>query len=306
MGKTVLVKSPETFKIELEEQIRKGMELSLNDLAPRYFRQYFYPSGSKEIPIRKEEMSKKERQSLENFHSWSDYNRELLKQSFNIPNNEYLRDYNNSGLRIYLHGNVDWIKNAKDELSQKIIYLQRLIEKLPLLPYNIVYNYNIKEQEMANYTENDMRKDLKKVFIVHGHDTALLTEVELFIKQLDYEPVVLFKKPNKGNTIIEKIEREAQDVAYAIVLYTACDLGKAKEAAELLPRARQNVVFEHGYMCARLGREKVCALLEPGVEMPGDLNGVVYIKYDENATWRLSVVKEMKAVGLEADANKLL
>ena len=304
MGKTVLVKSPETFKTELEGQIRKGKELSLNDLAPRYSRYYFYPSGSKEIPIQKKEMSEKEKQSLEDFHSWSDYNSELLKQSFNVPNNEYLRDYNNSGLRIYLHGDVDWIKNAKEELSQKITYLQRLIEKLPLLPYSC--NYNIKEQETANHTGNDMRKDLKKIFIVHGHDSALRTEVELFIRQLGYDPIVLFKQPNKGSTIIEKIEREAKDVAYSIILYTACDLGKAKDAEKLSPRARQNVVFEHGYMCARLGRDRVCALLEPGVEMPGDLSGVVYIECDKVGAWKLSVIKEMKAVGMEVDANRLV
>lgn len=117
-------------------------------------------------------------------------------------------------------------------------------------------------------------------FIVYGHDSALRTQVELFMKNLEYEPVVLFKQPSKGSTIIEKIEREANDVAFAIVLYTSCDLGNSKEDAgdgNLNSRARQNVVFEHGYMCALLNRRNVSALVESGIEIPGDISGIVYI-----------------------------
>jgi histidinol-phosphate/aromatic aminotransferase/cobyric acid decarboxylase-like protein len=60
--------------------------------------------------------------------------------------------------------------------------------------------------------------------------------------------------------VIEKIE-ENTDVAYALVLYTACDLGRAKTESKSHPRARQNVVFEHGYLIAKLGRERVAAIL---------------------------------------------
>lgn len=148
----------------------------------------------------------------------------------------------------------------------------------------------------------------KRVFIVHGHEELMRSKVELLIKNLGYEPVVLFKQPNMGNSIIEKIEREAKNIAYAIVLYSACDLATEKERVnkELKPRARQNVVFEHGFMCASLSRSKVCALIEEGVEIPGDLDGVVYVKYDNKDAWQLSVAKEMMAAGLDVDLKGLL
>ena len=82
-------------------------------------------------------------------------------------------------------------------------------------------------------------------------------------------------------------------------------MGKAKESSDLNPRARQNVVFEHGYMCAHLGRKKVVALLENGIEQPGDLEGVIYIKLDDAGLWQMKVAQEMKAVGLDVDLNKL-
>lgn len=80
-------------------------------------------------------------------------------------------------------------------------------------------------------------------------------------------------------------------------------VGKDKKADELRPRARQNVVFEHGFMCAHLGRSHVCALLEEGVEQPGDLQGVIYKNLDSSGVWRYQIADEMKAVGLYVDKN---
>ena len=109
-----------------------------------------------------------------------------------------------------------------------------------------------------------------------------------------------------GDTIIEKLLRESSEAAFAIVLYTKCDEGKAVEETDLKPRARQNVVFEHGLMCGMLGRKNVVALVEEGVEVPGDLSGVVYITLDNARRWHFDVAREMKASGLVVDLNKLI
>lgn len=160
------------------------------------------------------------------------------------------------------------------------------------------------EEDIWNdITTDGITMEKKKVFIVHGHNTIIRERVELLLTQLGYEPVVLFKEASKSQTIIEKIESESRLCCYAIVLYTKCDEGREMGATALQPRARQNVVFEHGYMCAKLGRDHVCALMQDGIEQPGDLSGVVYIPYDEKGAWRHEVAKEMRAVGLEADAN---
>ena len=152
---------------------------------------------------------------------------------------------------------------------------------------------------------NDSDKLSHEIFIVHGHDTNVRNEVELFVRSIGYEPIILCKRADKGDTIIEKIEREAKDVCFAIVIYTSCDLGKDKNADVLRPRARQNVVFEHGFMCARLGRKRVCALLEDGVEQPGDLQGVIYKSLDSGGAWKYQIADEMRAVGLVVDKNEI-
>lgn len=116
----------------------------------------------------------------------------------------------------------------------------------------------------------------------------------------------MHEQPNSGRTIIEKIEANS-DVQYAVVLYTPCDLGRAKEedSTNEKYRARQNVVFEHGYLIGKLGRNKVSALVKGDIETPGDISGVVYTVMDEKGAWQTELIKDMKSAGLDCDVNNL-
>ncbi|MEZ8168158.1 TIR domain-containing protein [Vibrio tasmaniensis 1F-187] len=143
----------------------------------------------------------------------------------------------------------------------------------------------------------------QKVFIVHGHDEHLRMEVELFVRTVGLEPIVLMNQASGGNTIIEKIEEYGQ-ADYAIVLYTPCDEGRKKGEPDLNGRARQNVVFEHGYFIARLGRDKVAAMVKPGVEIQNDIQGVVYIGVKSD--WKTQLLREFKKAGLSFDMNALI
>src|ERR1035441_651793 len=48
-----------------------------------------------------------------------------------------------------------------------------------------------------------------RIFVVHGHDHATKTELEVFLTRLGLEPVVLPRKPDQGRTLIEKFEQHA-------------------------------------------------------------------------------------------------
>ena len=96
------------------------------------------------------------------------------------------------------------------------------------------------------------------------------------------------------------------DVSYAIVLLTPDDLGAKKDNKnDLQYRARQNVIFEHGFLIGRLGRDKVCALVQGKVELPSDIHGVLYVHYDEHGAWKVTIAKEMRQSGLNIDMNKI-
>ncbi len=149
------------------------------------------------------------------------------------------------------------------------------------------------------------KNNSKNVFIVHGHDTNRLESIENLVRKLGYNPIVLFKEPDGGKTIIEKIENYSGDVCFCIVLYTKCDIGyEVNKQDEAKYRARQNVVFEHGFMIGTLGREKVCAVLEnDDIETPGDISGVIYVRMTNDEIWQLKIAKNMKASGLDIDLN---
>lgn len=157
--------------------------------------------------------------------------------------------------------------------------------------------------EVDKIEENTKDKDLNKVFIVHGQDSALKLEVARLIERQGLEAIILHEQVNQSLTIIEKIEKYS-NVGYGVVLYTPCDKGGLnKENSELKPRARQNVVLEHGYLLAKLGRENVAAIVKGDVETPSDINGVLYIPY--NGDWRIKLCREMQSVGYDIDMNKI-
>jgi predicted nucleotide-binding protein len=146
----------------------------------------------------------------------------------------------------------------------------------------------------------------KRVFIVHGHDHPLKSEVEILLTELGLQPVVLHRQTDEGQTLIEKFERNA-DVGYAIILLTPDDVGcsAAEFTKRLGPpntelRARQNVIFEFGFFAGRLGRKRVCCIYKTGVVLPSDLSGIVY-KEVRNSVEEISyaLMKELKAAGMK-------
>lgn len=147
-----------------------------------------------------------------------------------------------------------------------------------------------------------------KVFIVHGHNNETKIEVAQMLQKLGLEGIILHEQADEGKTIIEKLEAYTEDVAFAIVIYTECDRGRAKELDESHNkyRARQNVVFEHGLFSGILGRKRVCALVKGKIEKPGDIDGIIYIDMDDAGAWKLQLCRNMKAVGINVDINNLL
>lgn len=152
--------------------------------------------------------------------------------------------------------------------------------------------------------EGEVTLDTTKVFIVHGHDNEAKQTTARFIEKLGLEAIILHEQASKGMTIIEKIE-DNSNVGFAIILYTPCDVGKSIIEGDLNPRARQNVVFEHGYLIGKIGRNRVCALVKGNIEKPNDISGVVYIDMDNHESWKMQLAKEMRSAGYTIDMNKI-
>lgn len=218
-------------------------------------------------------------------------------------------------LRVFRSNKMinECVQIANSRIHRNVLMAYR---KSDLLPYeglveectnmiNEVQETIVNEKTGSIIETKLLPSDNNKVFIVHGHDEVARLKVEAFLKKVGLTPIVLFKKPDEGNTIIGKFEKYS-DVGYALVLYTYCDDGKDKNVSQLNKRARQNVVFEHGYMIAKLGRNRVCALRKGDIEIPSDYQGVIFKNMDDNDGWQLEIARELNAAGYTIDMNNLL
>lgn len=160
------------------------------------------------------------------------------------------------------------------------------------------------------------RQSSKRAFIVHGHDHALKSDLEVLVREIGLEPIVLHRQPDEELTVIEKSERHS-DVKFAFALLTPDDLafpaaelgvvsttpldGSQEEIEQAVERrARQNVVFEYGYFAGKLGRSNVCCTYKEGVVLPSALSGLLY-KPVRSAISEIGyeLIKELKAAGLD-------
>lgn len=280
-----LVIDKNKFETQINERINKGKEL-LN---------YSVKVLSNQIDSRNKSYSTYDETEKNAFvleyEKWKKFNLELLKRSFDFPNNQYVKEYESAEYNVW----SDWVKERKQDIQRQNAVFESIIERIPLITTII-----------ENKTEIDEKITVtNKIFIVHGHNNEIKQTVARTITKLKLEPIILHEQIDKGKTIIEKFEQNSSDVNFAIILLTADDEGKAKKENNYQIRARQNVVFEMGYFIGKLGREKVFLLLENGVDKPGDLDGIVYVPIDNEEGWKLKLVRELKASGYKVTADDL-
>ena len=160
--KARLVLEKEQFLSQLSERIEIGKKLPLIKASvpniPDAYREYGYMTRKART-----EPTEEQEKWISEFKQWTD-----------IPNNEYQRDYINSGQYLISIGNENLFQEYQDELKSKIEYLETLVLKIPLLPTLTV--------QVERTEKKSFHPDSKRVFIVHGHDTAIRSQVELFIK----------------------------------------------------------------------------------------------------------------------------
>jgi predicted nucleotide-binding protein len=207
-----------------------------------------------------------------------------------IYNDRYLK-------RHTLHNDIETICKKR---NKTVIQSDKLLSMLRTIADDEYFWKNENDEGEVTSMSN-------KVFIVHGHDDAAKYELARTLQKGGFEPIILHEQASAGMTIIEKIEAYT-DVAYAVVLYTQCDIGRAKEdkVEDEKYRARQNVVFEHGYLIGKLKRDHVTALVKGDVETPGDISGVVYTPMDAAGAWKMDLMKNMAAVGIDVNSKMLM
>jgi predicted nucleotide-binding protein len=160
-------------------------------------------------------------------------------------------------------------------------------------------------QNAANQL-NKVVPESKSVFIVYGHDKASRDSLELMLLRIGLQPVILANMVPNGNTVIEALI-EHSEVRCAIVLLTPDDEGHPTNVvAKKRFRARQNVVLEMGMFLSKLGRSKVIILHKGDLELPSDINGLIYLPYKTDVQEvKSKLAGSLQKIGFNIDIEKL-
>ena len=132
----------------------------------------------------------------------------------------------------------------------------------------------------------------KNVFIVHGRSHADRDKLAKIIHDLGCIPKILALEPKNGGTIIEEFERLASTCVFAFVLMTPEDPMADELEEDQRFRARQNVIFEMGWFFSHLGRVRTRLLFKEKIELPSDVTGILYIRYEDDIDELRSEIRE--------------
>jgi predicted nucleotide-binding protein len=145
-----------------------------------------------------------------------------------------------------------------------------------------------------------------KIIIVNGRDHAMKDMVAHAIEKLGLIPLILHDKVDRIKSIWDL--SNLSEGSYAIILLTPDEVNYPifREDEKVL-RARQNVILEMGYFLGKLGRDRVAVIYKSveSFELPSDLMGVAYTKFDDEGKWWFNIAKALQASGYPIALDKL-
>jgi predicted nucleotide-binding protein len=156
-------------------------------------------------------------------------------------------------------------------IPQSKTALENLIDRLE--EKKLDFSSSVIETKVGN-TQAEPANRERRVFISHGLTTDW-REVQAFIeKDLNLLTLELAQEPNRGRTVLQKLEEESERCCYAVIVMTGDD--KTEDGQR---RTRENVIHEIGYFQGKFGLSNVCLLHEEGVNIPSNIHGLVYIPF---------------------------
>jgi predicted nucleotide-binding protein len=196
----------------------------------------------------------------------------------------YYADKEKQKYDLILMTDLDGLKKIIDRTNTKVyeflINIERKVAKENIKTSKVIINKNI--------------------FIIHGHDEAKWRELEKLLKHdFGLNPFILSELPDLGKTIIEKFEHYANECCYAFAIFTPDDIIENNGIKYF--QARPNVIFELGWFCSFLGRDKVCILFKEGANTSifSDFQGVIQKRFSNSISEVYRDIKlELNSAGI--------
>ncbi|MBT3069636.1 nucleotide-binding protein [Rhodomicrobium sp. Az07] len=135
--------------------------------------------------------------------------------------------------------------------------------------------------------------DIKRVFITHGKNQKILEHVKQVVLYGKFEPVIAVQREAAAKPVPDKVMDEMRSCDAAVIHVSVEEILYDKEGKER-PQLNGNVLIEIGAAMALYGRNFIL-LVEEGVQLPSNLQGLYECRYSGDELDGSSTLKLLKA-----------
>ena len=132
-----------------------------------------------------------------------------------------------------------------------------------------------------------------RVFITHGKNRKILDQVKEIVSYGKFEPVVAEETEAAAKPVPKKVMEEMRNCKAAVIHVDAETILFDKDGKEV-PQINQNVLIEIGAAMALYG-EKFILLVEDGITLPSNLQGLYECRYQGDELNMTATMKLLKA-----------
>jgi len=133
----------------------------------------------------------------------------------------------------------------------------------------------------------------RRVFITHGKNTKILEQIKEIVRYGKQEPIVSVERETVSKPVPDKVMEDMRS-CQAAVIHVAGDGVLADQDGTLVPQINGNVLIEIGAAMALYGR-KFLLLVEEGVKLPSNLQGLYECRYKGDSLDGFATMKLLKA-----------
>ncbi|MBO0939773.1 nucleotide-binding protein [Fibrella sp. HMF5335] len=178
--------------------------------------------------------------------------------------------------------------SQKDYNGDDVCYTNNLIPFVASLGYILDVNSHVRIGEK----QMELSKP-KRIFITHGRSKEWY-KIQTFLERtMDIPTLELAQEANQGRTVLQKLDEESNKCSIAVIVMTGDDID-----ADGTVKARENVMHEIGFFQGKYGLGNVVLLHESGVNIPSNIQGLVYISFPKDTAEAAegAIARELKVI----------
>jgi hypothetical protein len=134
---------------------------------------------------------------------------------------------------------------------------------------------------------------VRRVFITHGKNKKILEQIKEIVRYGKHEPIISVEHETVSKPVPDKVMEDMRS-CQAAVIHVAPEGVLADHDGTLVPQINGNVLIEIGAAMALYGR-KFILLVEEGVKLPSNLQGLYECRYSGDSLDGFATMKLLKA-----------